>query len=91
MWLFVGDWDDVVPYNDVEKNIKNKLIMAKTGPWSPWNIGDHHSGFYQTYNDGFTVITVKGAGHMVPQTQPKSAYQLFSNFINGKPVNNQIF
>lgn len=38
-----------------------------------------------------TVITVKGAGHMVPEDQPKSVFQLFYNFVNNKGVNNQIF
>lgn len=38
-----------------------------------------------------TVITVKAAGHLMPQDKPKAAFQLFSNFINGKGVNNQIY
>lgn len=52
---------------------------------------DQHAGHYQVYSNGLTVITVTKAGHMVPQTQPKAAYQLFYNFINNKGVNNQIF
>jgi serine carboxypeptidase-like clade 1 len=54
-------------------------------------VGDQHAGFYQMYDNSFTVITVKGASHMVPQAKPKASFQLFYNFINNKGVNNQIF
>ena len=90
VWLMSGDWDDVVPYSDTEKNVPN-LGTYTVGEWSSWNVGDQHAGFYQLYENNFTVITVKGAGHMVPQYQPKSSYQLFYNFINNKGVNNQVF
>ena len=90
VWLFSGDWDDVVPYTDTEKNVK-KLNRKKVGDWNSWNCGDQHAGHYQMYDNNFTVITVTKAGHMVPQTQPKPSYQLFYNFINGKGVNNQVF
>jgi serine carboxypeptidase-like clade 2 len=89
VWLFSGDWDDVVPYPDTEKNV-DQFHRPKAGEWSPWNVGEHHAGFYQIY-DKLTVITVKGAGHMVPVTKPKQAYQLFYNFVNNKGVNNQVF
>jgi carboxypeptidase C (cathepsin A) len=67
-----------------------KFHRQKTGGWSMWNVGDQHAGFYQVY-DKLTVITVKGAGHMVPETRPKGSYQLFYNFVNNKGVNNQIY
>ena len=89
VWLYSGDFDDVVPYPDTEKNVE-KFYREKAGGWSSWNIGDQHGGFYQVY-DYLTVITVKGAGHMVPQDQPRHSFQLFYNFINNKGVNNQIF
>lgn len=54
-------------------------------------MGDQHAGFYQMYDKKLAVITVKGAGHMVPIGKPKASFQLFYNFINNKGVNNQIF
>jgi carboxypeptidase C (cathepsin A) len=89
VWLFSGDWDDVVPYTDTEKNVE-QFRRQKVGDWNLWNVGDQHAGFYQIY-DKLTVITVKGAGHMVPVTKGKGSYQLFYNFVNNKGVNNQIF
>ena len=90
VWLFSGDWDDVVPFTDTEKNV-DKLNKEKLGEWSSWSVGDQHAGFYQLYQNKFNVITVKGAGHMVPVAKPKASFQLFYNFINNKGVNNQIF
>ena len=46
VWLYNGDWDDVVPYRDTEKNLK-ELRMEKEGDWEPWFVGTHHAGFYQ--------------------------------------------
>jgi serine carboxypeptidase-like clade 2 len=90
VWLFSGDWDDVVPFTDTEKNV-DLLNRQKVGEWSSWNVGDQHAGFYQLYEKKFNVITVKGAGHMVPSGKPKASFQLFYNFVNDKGVNNQVF
>ena len=70
VWLYSGDFDDQVPFTDTEKNVE-KLNRYKEGEWSSWNVGDQHAGFYQSYDNHLTVITVKAAGHMVPQNQPK--------------------
>ena len=31
--------------------------------------------------DGLTFVTVRGAGHMVPSTQPAQALELFRHFL----------
>lgn len=87
--MFNGDWDDVVPYRDTEKNLE-KLKAVKQGEWEPWYSGVHHAGFYQNY-DKLTLITVKGASHMVPQAKPKESYQIFYNFIKNRPVNTPVW
>jgi len=86
--MFNGDWDDVVPYPDTEKNLE-LLKRKKTGELEPWFIGEHHAGFYQVY-DSLNVITVKGASHMVPQTKPEASYQMFYNFIHDRPINTPV-
>ena len=35
------------------------------------------------YKEGLVIVTVKGAGHMVPQDQRASAYKMYSSFIKG--------
>lgn len=63
IWLYNGDWDDVVPYPDTLKNLE-KMNIRPVGAYKPWFVGEDHAGFFQLYG-GMTVITVKGAGHMV--------------------------
>lgn len=91
LWLFNGDWDDVVPYPDTEKNLVN-MGRTKAGNWEPWFVGEHHAGFYQAYlgKDKLQVVTVKGASHMVPQTKPQASYQMFYNFVNNRPINTPV-
>ena len=36
------------------------------------------------YKEGIVFITVKGAGHMVPQDKRASAFKIFDSFMNGK-------
>jgi hypothetical protein len=38
VWLFNGDWDDVVPYPDTEKGLE-KLRRTKIGSFDPWFVG----------------------------------------------------
>jgi serine carboxypeptidase-like clade 2 len=88
VWLFSGDWDDVVPYPDTVYNL-NLLKMKKLGNQEPWFVGETHSGFYQLY-DSLTLISVKGSGHWVPYFKREAAYQMFYNFINDKPINTPV-
>ena len=39
--------------------------------------------FAQKYKEGLVIVTVKGAGHMVPQDQRATAYKMYSSFIKG--------
>jgi len=90
IWLYNGDWDDVVPYRDTEKNL-DLLQKKKVGSFEDWHVDKHHAGFYQVYDGALTVITVKGASHMVPQSKPKQSYQMFYNFVNNRPINTDVF
>jgi serine carboxypeptidase-like clade 2 len=63
IWLYNGDWDDVVPLTDTLKNLNN-MNVKPNGPYTPWFVGDDHAGFYRDYN-GLRLVTVKGASHMV--------------------------
>jgi len=44
-------------------------------------------GFGVNYKEGFTYITVKGAGHMVPWFQPGPAYEFFMQFLRYGRIN----
>jgi len=55
--------------------------------WAPWKMDGQVSGFRVSFGkDGsaFSLVTVHGAGHMVPATRPAQGLQVFSNYLAGK-------
>jgi carboxypeptidase C (cathepsin A) len=44
------------------------------------------AGYVVDYNSGLSYATVKGAGHMVPETNPREALDMFSRFIAGQAL-----
>lgn len=79
IWLFSGDWDDVVPFRDTVKNLE-KLDLKPQSPYHVWKIDGQHAGFYREY-PGLMFYIVKGAGHEVPQYQRQRAYEMFRAFL----------
>jgi len=51
--------------------------------WEPWLVNDQVIGNVNEYSSGFTFVTVRGAGHMVPATKPVEALHLFERFLKG--------
>lgn len=44
------------------------------------------AGYVVDYDSGLSYATVKGAGHMVPETNPHEALDMFARFISGQPL-----
>jgi serine carboxypeptidase-like clade 2 len=76
VYLYTGDWDDVVPFTDTYFNL-NQMGLRLQGGLAPWLIGDQHAGFIRKYSFGLTVYQVKGAGHEVPLYQRERAFRMF--------------
>ncbi len=62
----------------------NKLNFTIEKEWTQYEIDNQVSGFVQKYKEGIVFITVKGAGHNVPQNKRDSAFKIFDSFIKGK-------
>ena len=100
--IFSGDVDACVPYlgtmrwiDDVVHNthgIGERKPWPEVGrPWTNWNVDANVAGYFSTWDvtgtdHTFTFATVKGAGHMVPETKPKSAGSLFYRFLHDLPM-----
>uniref|UniRef100_A0A3P9IWM9 Carboxypeptidase n=1 Tax=Oryzias latipes TaxID=8090 RepID=A0A3P9IWM9_ORYLA len=56
------------------------LGIKPTTRYQTWLYEDQVAGFYQQFAN-ITFLTVKGAGHMVPQWAPGPALQMFRSFI----------
>lgn len=61
--------------------------------WVPWLLSkdgnDQTLGFvtrYITGGPGMQFVTVKGAGHMVPQWKPEAAFTMLDRFLNNKDM-----
>uniref|UniRef100_UPI0037E8CCBF lysosomal protective protein n=1 Tax=Semicossyphus pulcher TaxID=241346 RepID=UPI0037E8CCBF len=56
------------------------LGLTATTKYQTWLHDDQIAGFYQQFGN-LTFLTVKGAGHMVPQWAPGPAFHMFQSFI----------
>ncbi|XP_072135373.1 lysosomal protective protein-like isoform X1 [Mobula birostris] len=57
------------------------LNQAKTVNYQPWICNNQIAGFYEQYGR-LTFLTVKGAGHMVPQWAPPQALKMFESYLS---------
>jgi carboxypeptidase C (cathepsin A) len=78
--IYSGDVDLAVPFTGTREWISNLNLTEKTG-FVPWSYDGEVAGFIQKYA-GLTFVTIKGAGHMVPQDKPPQAHKVIYDFIN---------
>ncbi|XP_037557119.1 lysosomal protective protein-like [Dermacentor silvarum] len=63
----------------------NTLGYNPTSTYKIWKHGEQVAGFFQTYENNITFVTIKGAGHMVPEDKPAQSLEMIENFINDTP------
>jgi serine carboxypeptidase-like clade 2 len=80
VFIFSGDWDDVVPFTDTIRNLL-KTGLKMQGVPAPWKIKEQHFGFIRTYTYGLKFYQVKGAGHEVPLYQRERSLKVFEDFL----------
>lgn len=82
IWVYSGDTDAILPLTATRYSI-GALNLKTEREWYSWV--DPHSqrvgGWTQVFK-GLTYVTVRGAGHEVPLTQPRLALLLFRYFLN---------
>jgi len=50
--------------------------------WRSWTVDGQLAGYIVKF-EGMTFMTVHGAGHLVPQTRPEFALEMFRGYLNG--------
>ncbi|XP_028409969.1 lysosomal protective protein-like [Dendronephthya gigantea] len=50
-----------------------------------WKIGPQIAGFVKDF-EKLSFVTIKGAGHMVPEDKPSEALKMFISFLENKPL-----
>ncbi|KAK8480117.1 hypothetical protein V6N13_030023 [Hibiscus sabdariffa] len=90
IWIFSGDTDAILPLTATRYSIKALKLQTNIS-WYAW-IDDHAEvgGWSEVYN-GLTYVTVRGAGHEVPLTQPQRALHLFKYFLMNLPLPSSLF
>jgi len=70
------------------RNWVEALGLEVTERWRPWtsSLDGQVAGWTEAFTNGLTFATVRGAGHMVPYTQPQRAFDLISKFLKGQPL-----
>ena len=81
VYLFTGDWDDVVPFTDTYMNLQKMGLQLQRG-LLPWLVAEQHAGFIRNYSYGLVVFHVKAAGHEVPLYQRERAFRMFEKFVS---------
>jgi len=87
--IFNGDTDACVPYNDNEI-WTSAMGYEVSSAWHSWTLDQQVAGYATVYTvpgaaHPFTFVTVKGSGHMVPEYQPESAFEMLRRFLNDIP------
>lgn len=81
VWFYSGDADGCV------STIGTIRWLKKTGwkvnQYTHWKYMNQKAGIYQKYENGFTFITVKGAGHLASVEKRPQMKFLFDSFIKG--------
>jgi len=92
--VYSGDTDGCVPTIGTMrwiKQLRNEIGLKTLKYWSPWfmedKVGNYSSpqvkGFYEIY-DGLTFVSVKGVGHLVPETAGREAFHIYEYYLKNK-------
>jgi len=79
--VYSGDDDSVCSSSATQKWLW-PMNWTVTEAWRSWKVKDQVAGYIVKF-DGFTFMTAHGAGHMVPQTRPEFALEIFQGYLNG--------
>ncbi|KAJ4833227.1 Serine carboxypeptidase-like 20 [Turnera subulata] len=80
-----GDHDMCVPFTGSEAWTRS-MGYTIVDEWRPWTSNGQVAGFTQGYANNLTFLTIKGAGHTVPEYKPREALDFYSRFLAGKPL-----
>lgn len=79
--LYHGDTDFMCDFMGGQWAV-DSMGLNVSSPRKPWRVGDQTAGYVIEYqNNNLTFLTVKGAGHMVPQWKPEEAAHMLARYI----------
>lgn len=83
--VYNGDTDPAIN-SFTAQNWTSHLGIPETEAWRPWTVdGKQYIGGYVTrYANNFDFLTVRGAGHMVPQHKPRVTFEFLSKWLRNE-------
>ena len=85
-WLYSGT-EDIAVSTLATLRFLNELHYPIKEKWKNWIVDSQVAGMEQSYDYNLTFLTIKGAGHLVPEDNPKVAKVLLDKFIENNMVN----
>ncbi|URD96405.1 Serine carboxypeptidase [Musa troglodytarum] len=86
VWVYSGDADARVPVTSTRYSVNEMRLRQKGGErrkrwggWRAWYYREEVAGWVEEYEEGLTLVTVRGAGHQVPLFAPDRALALLSH------------
>eukprot|EP00040_Diaphanoeca_grandis_P039304 m.258713 g.258713 ORF g.258713 m.258713 type:complete len:511 (-) comp36943_c0_seq1:277-1809(-) len=85
---YSGDADPCVPYVGTQRWIES-LDLKVESPWQPWTAPGPHdnnmvAGYNTVFENNFTFVTIRDAGHMAPRYKPTQALYMFKKFLKNE-------
>lgn len=84
VWIYSGDADGRVPVIGSRYCVEALGLPIET-QWQPWYLNKQVAGRFVEY-DGITMVTIRGAGHLVPLNKPAEGLTLIDSFLLGKQL-----
>ncbi|KAH6834393.1 serine carboxypeptidase-like 20 [Perilla frutescens var. hirtella] len=78
--IYSGDHDMCVPFTGTQAWTQSLGYMI-VEEWRPWRSNGQIAGYIQEYDNNFTFLTIKGAGHTVPEYKPREAFDFFTRWL----------
>lgn len=83
--IYSGDHDMCVPFTGSQAWTRSvgKTIIDE---WRPWESNDQIAGYIQGYAHNLTFLTIKGAGHTVPEYKPRESLDFYTRWLDEKQI-----
>jgi serine carboxypeptidase-like clade II len=95
VWNGSGDTDGRVPVTSTRYSINAMGLRPRQtksdeaedwGAWRAWYYKQQVAGWAVSYEQGLTLVTVRGAGHQVPLFAPKRSLAMLYHFLRGQAL-----
>ncbi|XP_012842588.1 PREDICTED: serine carboxypeptidase-like 33 [Erythranthe guttata] len=82
--MYSGDADGRVPVIGTRYCVEAMGLTIKK-PWTSWFYNNQVAGRVVEYQ-GLTLVTIRGAGHLVPLNKPNEALALIHAYLSNHPL-----